>query len=298
MIGPGSYGRNDSGDAVMDAAVLSKAVGKPVRVQGMRYEGTAGTRRRPPRSTSSRAADRQGRQGDRLAVRNQSVLQARHAQQRGLARAHARRPAHGLAAQAGACCSAIRTRSYDFASMHKISATIAPLLDRASPLRTAHLRDPGGPQTHFAVESFMDELALRDSTWTRSSSGCATCSNARDIAVIKAAAEKAGWQPRVGARKQIKGDVYVGQGIAYASRGGTARRHRRRSRGQPHDRQGVGQALHGGARLRADHRARSPAAHDRGQHRAEHQPRALGRGEVRRKDASPAPTGRAIRSST
>ena len=37
--GPGSYGRNDADDAAMDAAVLSKAVGKPVRVQGMRYEG-------------------------------------------------------------------------------------------------------------------------------------------------------------------------------------------------------------------------------------------------------------------
>ena len=45
--------------------------------------------------------------------------------------------------------------------------------------------------------------------------------DARDIAVIKAVAEKAGWQPHVGARKQIKGDVYVGQGIAYAARGGT-----------------------------------------------------------------------------
>ena len=39
MHGLERLGRNDSGDAVMDAAVLSKAVGKPVRVQGMRYEG-------------------------------------------------------------------------------------------------------------------------------------------------------------------------------------------------------------------------------------------------------------------
>jgi nicotinate dehydrogenase subunit B len=31
--GPGSYGRNDADDAAMDAAVLAKAVGKPVRVQ-------------------------------------------------------------------------------------------------------------------------------------------------------------------------------------------------------------------------------------------------------------------------
>jgi hypothetical protein len=37
--------------------------------------------------------------------------------------------------------------------------TIPPLLDRASPLRTAHLRDPVGPQIQFSSESFMDESA-------------------------------------------------------------------------------------------------------------------------------------------
>jgi hypothetical protein len=36
---------------------------------------------------------------------------------------------------------------------------IAPLLDRASPLRTAHLRDPVGPQIQFASKSFIDEIA-------------------------------------------------------------------------------------------------------------------------------------------
>ena len=39
--GPGSYGRNDAGDAVLDAAMISKLVGQPVRVQGMRHDGTA-----------------------------------------------------------------------------------------------------------------------------------------------------------------------------------------------------------------------------------------------------------------
>src|SRR5262249_56048425 len=37
--------------------------------------------------------------------------------------------------------------------------TIPPLLDRSSPLRSAHLRDPVGPQIHFASESFIDEVA-------------------------------------------------------------------------------------------------------------------------------------------
>ena len=30
--GPGSYGRNDADDCAMDAAILAKAVGKPVRL--------------------------------------------------------------------------------------------------------------------------------------------------------------------------------------------------------------------------------------------------------------------------
>ncbi len=41
MFGTGSYGRNDQGDATADAAVLSKALGKPVRVQWSREEGLA-----------------------------------------------------------------------------------------------------------------------------------------------------------------------------------------------------------------------------------------------------------------
>jgi nicotinate dehydrogenase subunit B len=36
---PGSHGGTDAGDAGTDAALLSKAVGRPVRVQGLRYEG-------------------------------------------------------------------------------------------------------------------------------------------------------------------------------------------------------------------------------------------------------------------
>jgi CO/xanthine dehydrogenase Mo-binding subunit len=48
---PGSYGRNDAGDAGIDAALLSKAVGRPVRVQGMRYEGHGWDPRAQPRST-------------------------------------------------------------------------------------------------------------------------------------------------------------------------------------------------------------------------------------------------------
>jgi CO/xanthine dehydrogenase Mo-binding subunit len=111
--------------------------------------------------------------------------------------------------------------SYGFGSMRKVSSIIPPLLERASPLRTSHLRDPGGPQTHFAVESFMDEVALATGS-DPIDFRLRYLTNMRDIAVIKAAAEKAKWVPRLGARKQQNGDVMLGQGMAYASRGGTS----------------------------------------------------------------------------
>jgi len=48
--GPGSYGRNDAGDAGIDAALLSKAVGRPVRAplrRRGRRSGDAAKRRGP-----------------------------------------------------------------------------------------------------------------------------------------------------------------------------------------------------------------------------------------------------------
>src|SRR5262249_58581688 len=74
---------------------------------------------------------------------------------------------------------------------HKRSAweTIPPLLDRASPLRSAHLRDPVGPQIHFASESFIDEVAAAlnlDPIEFR----LRHIKEPRDIAVIKATADK------------------------------------------------------------------------------------------------------------
>jgi len=54
--GPGSYGRNDAGDAGLDAAWLSKAVGRSVRIQGMRFEGHGWDPKGPASVHRARAA--------------------------------------------------------------------------------------------------------------------------------------------------------------------------------------------------------------------------------------------------
>src|SRR6478752_6835196 len=54
--GPGCYGRNDGGDAAMDAALLAKAVGRPVRLQYTRDQGTGWDPKGPASIHKARAA--------------------------------------------------------------------------------------------------------------------------------------------------------------------------------------------------------------------------------------------------
>src|SRR5262249_19592577 len=114
----------------------------------------------------------------------------------------------------------IPAESYVFPNKRTAWETIPPLLDRASPLRSAHLRDPVGPQIHFASESFMDEVAAAlnlDPVEFR----LRHVKDPRDIAVIKAAAEKSGWQSRPSPRRDQTGNKVSGRGIAYSQRNGT-----------------------------------------------------------------------------
>jgi CO/xanthine dehydrogenase Mo-binding subunit len=55
MPGPGSYGMNDADDCAADAALIAQAVGRPVRVQYMRADGTAWDPKGPPVTFRMRA---------------------------------------------------------------------------------------------------------------------------------------------------------------------------------------------------------------------------------------------------
>jgi nicotinate dehydrogenase subunit B len=220
VAGPGSYGRNDAGDAAIDAALLSRAVGKPVRLQGMRSDGHGWDPKGPASLHRARAAfDADG------------GIVAYEFTSKGFSRididTNEADPRHSLAGHLrGLALNSLQgfgvpAESYRFANKRMAWETVAPLLDRASPLRTAHLRDPVGPQLHFASESFIDELAVAagaDPVEFR----LRYLTAPRDIAIIKAAAERAGWQRRVaGPRGQGKSDVVSGRGIAFVKRSGT-----------------------------------------------------------------------------
>ena len=157
-LGPGSYGRNDAGDCAMDAALLAKAVGRPVRLQYMRDQATGWDPKAPASIHRARAAiDPSGKV---IAYEFMSKAFPRVD-----VNSNESAPHDTLAGQlTGAPLRSgdgfgVPEESYGFANRRSSWQTIAPLLDRGSPLRTSHLRDPIGPQVHFASESFIDELA-------------------------------------------------------------------------------------------------------------------------------------------
>jgi nicotinate dehydrogenase subunit B len=218
--GPGSYGRNDAGDAAAEAAVISKAIGKPVRLQGMRHEGT-GWDPKPAASvhTGSAALDKDGNViGYKFMSKGFSRVDVN---------SNEGRPQDLWVGQVLGADNSKRayiftmpTNSYKYEASAIGWQTIAPLIERASPLRTSHMRDPLGPQTTFASEQFTDEVA-EAAKMDPLAFRLKHATEERDRAALQAAADKAGWKAHVGPQR-MKGErgVLVGQGISYAQRNG------------------------------------------------------------------------------
>jgi CO/xanthine dehydrogenase Mo-binding subunit len=99
-----------------------------------------------------------------------------------------------------------------------------------TPLRTGNLRDPNGPQSTFASESFIDELAaaakadpyeFRLKLLKADAKDDSAFRRARSIAVLEAVAKAYGWDSRPSPKPRSTGNILTGRGIAYAFRGST-----------------------------------------------------------------------------
>ena len=215
MFGTGSYGRNDQGDATADAAVLSKALGAPVRVQWMREESLGWD----PKGTASVNFCKAGidEKGEVIAYELISRGFSRENVSTNEGRASATLAGQLLGAKLEPKNSFnIPFASYTFANNRVGWETIAPLMDRASPLRSTHLRDPYGPPILFGSECFMDEIAVAvemDPVDFR----LRYLTHPRDKDAVRIAADKAGWTKRTSPRPDLDrtSDVVEGRGIAY-----------------------------------------------------------------------------------
>ncbi|HEX5108785.1 MAG TPA: molybdopterin cofactor-binding domain-containing protein [Vicinamibacterales bacterium] len=229
MEGPQAYGRTAADDAGFEAAYLAKEVGRPVRVQWMRNEETAWDTKGPAYTVKMRGA--LDAQGNLTAIDYAArALDHNHlgynepdtvliAQLMGQRRDT---PARGGAATP--------SHMYVVPNRRTLAQVVGLPLVWETPLRTGNLRDPDGPQVTFASESFIDELAaaakadpveFRLKLLTASTEDDGNFKRARSIAVIKAAAEKFGWQPRPSPGPIARGDILTGRGMSYTFRSQT-----------------------------------------------------------------------------
>jgi len=229
MEGPQGYGRTAADDAGFEAAFLAKEIGRPVRVQWMRHEETAWDTKGPAFTFKIRGG--LDAQGNLVALDyNAQSADYNHlgynepdtvliAQLMGKRRAT---PAPGSAATPG--------EMYVIPNRRMAAQVVSMPLVWETPLRTGNLRDPNGPQSTFASESFIDELAaaakadpaeFRLKLLTATTTDDSGFKRARSIAVIKAAMEAYGWDTRPSPKRLGTGNILVGRGIAHTVRSQT-----------------------------------------------------------------------------
>ncbi|MDM0052004.1 molybdopterin cofactor-binding domain-containing protein [Variovorax sp. J22R115] len=207
LDGAGCYGMNGHDDAAADAVLLSKAVGKPVRVQWSREDELGWDPKGPPQLLEIKATQMPDGRIDAWetdmwvprATANLEWIPLLSPLAAGM-----RQPvgqATGLVSQNGDPPYA--------ANAVKVSAHwLGP-----APLRPSNIRAPGKVANCFAVESFVDELAAKaqvDPVAFR----LRDMSNPRGAEVIRRMAQMVGWQSRP-SPAAAKGTLAVGRGMAY-----------------------------------------------------------------------------------
>jgi len=216
----GSYGRMSSDDVSEDAALLSRAVGKPVRVQWMRDDEHGWEPKGPAQLDLLRAGvDAQGKiiawdfadRGFPLTAASGRGLRLLASRQIGM-KPTADGNSNGT--QGGG-------EIYAFENQ-KCAAPLIPWLQAdETPLRTSYLRAPGDLGRCFASESFMDEIAadLRvDPVQFRMRY---LGENKRGADALTAVAKQAKWQERPSPVAASSGAKATGRGVAISNRAGT-----------------------------------------------------------------------------
>jgi CO/xanthine dehydrogenase Mo-binding subunit len=220
MFGTGGYARDGQGDATADAALLSKHLGRPVRVQYMRHEALAWD----PKGTACINRSRVGLDASGKVVAYENISKAFSMEDCNTREQH---PADTLAGMSlGAPLNwrpafGVPGNAYEFENARWGWELIAPLMDRSSPLRSTHIRDPYGLPLLFGSESFIDEVAAATNT-DPIEFRLRYLNKQRERELLRAAATQYGWDTRPSPRNDQKdANIAVGRGFAYRQLVGT-----------------------------------------------------------------------------
>ena len=209
MDGSGSYGANGADDAAAEATLLSREVGRPVRVQWSRQEEHGLDPKGPAQLLELRAAV--DKDGEIAAWETQAWLPISTANLPNIPLLAV--DAAGLPQTQGRATGLIYQNVDPPYAMPNLNAVVHWVAD--APLRTSPLRAPGKIANTFAVESFTDEIAALarvDPLEFR----LRRLTNPRGLEVLRRVAARMGWQPRPspgpGSRNAA---VLTGRGLAY-----------------------------------------------------------------------------------
>jgi len=242
MDGPQVYGRTAADDAGFEAAFLANELQRPVRLQWMRHEETAWDTKGPAYTFKLRGGlSAEGKltalEYDARAV-DYAHLGYNEPDTVLIAQLMGRRPERVASGSAEA-----PSIKYAIPNRRTSTHVVALPLVFETPLRTGNLRDPNGPQVTFAFEGFIDELAAAANAdpvqfrleMLEASAEDNVFRKARSLAVVRAAAEKFGWDTRPSPKTRSSdgsadassgadpgsGTIATGRGIAYTYRSNT-----------------------------------------------------------------------------
>jgi nicotinate dehydrogenase subunit B len=216
----GSYGRMGADDVAEDAALLSRAVGKPVRVQWMRDDEHAWEPKGPAQLDLVRAGiDAQGKiiawdfadRGFPLTAASGRGLRLLASRQIGM-KPTADGNSNGT--QGGG-------DMYTFEHQKSAAPLIPWVQADETPLRTGYLRAPGDIARCFACESFIDEIAADQRVDPIQFRLRYLGNNKRGVDALTAVAKQASWQERPSPIAPSSSSKATGRGVAISNRADT-----------------------------------------------------------------------------
>jgi CO/xanthine dehydrogenase Mo-binding subunit len=213
----GSYGRMSNDDGAEDAALLSRTVGAPVRVQWSRLDEHGWEPKGPAQTQTVRAGvDDSGKivaweftdYSFPWTVASGTTLLA--SEQIGL---KSKIPGQGNGNQGGG-------EIYSFENIKVAAEQIPGMQSEPFPLRTSNLRAPGQLSRALASETLLNEIAADLGVDPVELRLRYLAHDKRGMEVLKTAAEKAGWQKRGAAAAKSASATASGRGIAMTRRSG------------------------------------------------------------------------------
>ena len=216
----GCYGRLTTDDAAEDAVLLSRAVGKPVRVQWTRADEHIWEPKGPQQLMKVRVGtDAQGKMTAwEYAGRTFPWTEAQGTPQLGERQIGQKNTAPYPASPTGAGAVA---QMYDIPNQKVTAAYIPWPQDDPTPLRTNPLRSPGEPAGWFASETMIDEVAAAHGVDAYQFRLRHLGNDPRASELLQATAKQAAWKERPSPSPDAGAAKPAGRGIALISRGPT-----------------------------------------------------------------------------